>query len=353
MKFDIKDIEDMELFSKTAKVIFDTRDDDSERSKWHEFRAKTIGGSEIAKVAGLSKYGSPLTVFNEKLGLVEKFKGNIHTKFGTRMEDVIKEFFIDDFKEETGIDVEVYNYPFMMIDKELPFLSANIDGLAKFSEDYIYWENRDTAEIKFIPKDELIGIEIKTAGEFSKSNWYDDEIPDDYLCQIYNYLSITNLNYFVIIYLIGKEVKWKVVPRNEEDIKALREIGKDFWNNHILTKVPPAPSGIKKETDEILEQQALSDEEEVNINNDLLSRYNFLADKIKALEKEKEQAKQEIFLQMKNSKKATDGYFKVSRYVVARETIDNKLLKEKYPQTYEAVLKGTTEYVNMKISKCK
>lgn len=353
MKFDIKDIEDMELFSKTAKVIFDTRDDDSERTKWHEFRAKTIGGSEIAKVAGLSKYGSPLTVFNEKLGLVEKFKGNIHTKFGTRMEDVIKEFFIDDFKEETGIDVEVYNYPFMMIDKELPFLSANIDGLAKFSEDYIYWENRDTAEIKFIPKDELIGIEIKTAGEFSKSNWYDDEIPDDYLCQIYNYLSITNLNYFLIIYLIGKEVKWKVVPRNEDDIEALREIGKDFWENHIIPKIPPAPTGIKKETDEILEQQVLSDGEEVDITDNKLTQYNEISEKIKELEKEKERLKQEIFLELGNSKKGTDGNYKLSRYVVTRDKLDNKILKEKYPETYKAILNGTTEYVNMRVTKCK
>lgn len=353
MKFDIKDIEDKELFSSTATVVFDTRTDSDDRTEWHNQRSKTIGGSEIAKIAGLSKYGSPLTVFNEKLGLVERFKGNIHTKFGTRMEDVIKEFFIDDFKETTGIEVEVCNYPFMMIDKELPFLSANIDGLAKFNEDYIYWENRNTAEIKFIPKDELIGIEIKTAGEFSKNNWNDDEIPDEYLCQIYHYMAITNLNYFLIIYLIGKEVKWKVVPRNEDDIKALRTIGKEFWENNILAKVPPAPTGIKKETDEILEQQVLSDGEEVDITDNKLTQYNEVSEKIKELEKEKERLKQEIFLELGNSKKGSDGNYKLSRYVVTRDKLDNKILKEKYPETYKAILNGTTEYVNMRVTKCK
>ena len=75
-------------------------------------------------------------------------------------------------------------------------------------------------------------------------------------------MGVTGLNYFLIIYLLGKEVKWKVVPRNEDDIKALREIGVDFWENHIIPKVPPEPTGIKKETDEILQQQVLDDAEE-------------------------------------------------------------------------------------------
>ena len=75
--------------------------------------------------------------------------------------------------------------------------------------------------------------------------------------------------------------------------------------------------------------------------------------KIKELEKEKERLKQEIFLEMGNNKKATDGSYKVSRYVVTKDKLDNKLLKEKYPETYKIILNGTTEYVNMKVTKCK
>ena len=166
-------------------------------------------------------------------------------------------------------------------------------------------------------------------------------------------MGVTGLNYFLIIYLLGKEIKWKVIPRNEDDIKALREIGKDFWNNHIAPKIPPAPTGIKKETDEILEQQVLSDGEEVDITDNKLTAYNEVSEKIKELEKEKERLKQEIFLEMGNNKKATDGNYKLSRYVVTRDNLDNKILKEKYPETYKAILNGTTEYVNMRVTKCK
>lgn len=345
-------IEDRELF-KTAKVVFDTREDSEERTNWLSMRGNTIGGSEIGAIAGFSSYGSALTVYNEKLGLVEKFKGNIHTLFGTRMEPMIREWVQEDFVKETGIKLTTYEYPYMMLDKEKEFFSANIDGIGIVEEDYIYWENRDTAEIKFIPKGEMFGLEIKTGSEFLKKMWAGEEIPDSYYCQCQWYMGVTGLNYFLIIYLLGKEVKWKVVPRNEDDIKALREIGVDFWENHIIPKIPPEPTGIKKETDEILEQQVLDDAEEIDITDKKLTKYNEISEQIKELEKEREKIKQEIFLEMGNSKKATDGSYKLSRYVVTRDKIDNKTLKDKYPLTYAAVLNGTTEYVNMRVTKCK
>src|SRR3712207_1454836 len=95
-------IEDKNLFS-NVKVIFDAREDDEARTQWLNQRCNSIGGSEIAKVAGFSKYGSALTVFNEKLGLSEKFEGNIHTKFGNRMEPLIREWVQEDFEKETGV----------------------------------------------------------------------------------------------------------------------------------------------------------------------------------------------------------------------------------------------------------
>lgn len=346
-------IEDKNLFSNSARVIFDTREDSEERDKWLSIRCNSIGGSEIGAIAGFSSYGSALTVFNEKLGLVEKFKGNIHTQFGNRMEPLIREWVQEDFKKQTDIELKTYEYPYMMVDKELEYFSANIDGIGILEKDYVYWENRDTGEIKYIPANEKFGLEIKTGSEFLKKMWSGEEIPDSYYCQVQHYMSVTGLNYFLIIYMLGKEINWKVVPRNEEDITALRSIGKEFWENHILTKVPPAPTGIKKETEEILENQTLTDDGEININDNKLTEYNEVSEKIKELEKEKERLKQEIFLEMGNSKKATDGSYKLSRYMISKDSLDNKLLKEKYPVTYEAVKKGTTEYVNMRVTKCK
>jgi len=345
-------IETRELF-KTAKVVFDSREDDEARNKWLSQRGNSIGGSEIAKIAGFSKYGSALTVFNEKLGLSEKFKGNIHTQFGNRMEPLIREWVQEDFEKATGIKLATFEYPFMMVHKDYEYLSANIDGLAKLDQDYRYYENLDTGEIKYIPKDGLIGIEIKTASEFLKKMWAGEEIPDEYYCQCQWYMGITGLKYFLIVYLLGKEVKWKLVPRNEDDIKALFEIGINFWNNHILTKVAPTPIGLECETKEILFKQALDNDIEVTIQDNKLAKYKDIDEKIKALEKDKEQLKQLIYLDLGDSKKGSDGLYKISRFEVKRDKLDTKTLKEKYPVTYKAILEGQTEFVNMRITKCK
>ncbi|EPY6430854.1 YqaJ viral recombinase family nuclease [Clostridium sporogenes] len=345
-------IEDKTLFS-NVKVIFDAREDDEARSTWLSTRGNSIGGSEIAKVAGFSKYGSALTVFNEKLGLSEKFKGNIHTKFGNRMEPLIREWVQEDFEKETEIKLTTYEYPYMMIHKEHEYFSANIDGLANLQQDYRFYENLDTGEVKFIPKDELIGIEIKTASEFLKKMWVGEEIPDEYYCQCQWYMGITGLNYFLIIYLLGKEVKWKIVPRCDDDIKALFEIGKEFWNNNILTKTPPIPVGLECETKDILHQQALDNELEASISENKLAKYKEVDAQIKDLEKEKEQLKQLIYLDMGDSKKGSDGLFKISRFEIKRDKLDLKTLKAKYPVTYGKILQGQTEYVNMRITKCK
>lgn len=345
-------IEDKKLFP-NVKVVFDSREDDEARTIWLSTRGNSIGGSEIAKVAGFSKYGSALTVFNEKLGLSEKFKGNIHTKYGNRMEPHIREWVQEDFKLSTGIGLKTYEYPYMMVHKDYEYFSANIDGLAKLEDNYIYWENRDTGEIKQIPKDELIGIEIKTASEFLKKMWAGEEIPDEYYCQCQWYMGITGLKHFLIIYLLGKEVKWKVIPRNEEDIKALFDIGDRFWKEHIQTEIAPEPTGLEVETKEILYKQALDNDIEISIKTNRLAKYRELDEKIEALEKEKEQLKQLIFLDMGDSKKGSDGNFKISRWEVKKDSIDTALLKEKYPETYKTVLKGQTEYVNMRITKCK
>lgn len=346
-------IEDKNLFKEHARVIFDSREDTEDRAQWLSTRVHSIGGSEIAKIAGFSKYGSALTVYNDKLGLSEKFKGNIHTIFGNRMEPLIREWVQEDFKQATGIELKTYEYPFMMLSKANERFSANIDGLATLNQFYRFYENLDTGEIKQIPANELIGIEIKTAGEFLKKMWAGEEIPDEYYCQCQWYMGVTGLNYFLIVYLLGKEVKWKVIPRNDDDIQALFKIGADFWKNNIEELIPPEPTGLECETKEILYKQVLDNDIEVTVQDNKLERYKDIDEKIKALEKEKEQLKQLIYLDLGDSKKGTDGAYKISRWEVKKDSIDTKLLKEKYPVTYLQVLKGQTKYVSMKITQCK
>lgn len=348
-------IEDAELFSASAKTVFDTREDSQERTEWLNRRTNSIGGSEIGMIAGYSDYGSALTVYNDKLGLAERFKGNIHTEFGNRMEPLIREWVQNDFQDSTEIQLKAFEYPYMMVDKDYEFFSANIDGLGLLNEDWTYKENRDTGEYFIIPKDEYIGLEIKTASEFLKNMWNGEEIPANYYLQCQWYMMITGLKYFLIVYMLGKEIQWKVVPRCEDDIQAIREIGKDFWNNHILTKIPPDVTGIKRETEQINEQQSLDDELEAIITDDKLERYIELSEEKKRIEKELEITKQNIFLEMENCKKgfSNTGEIKINRFPVKRENLDIKKFKEEHPNMYKEYLKDSTTFINLRVSKIK
>lgn len=347
----VKFIENQDLFT-PAEVVFDTREDSEDRTKWLSQRTNSIGGSEIGAIAGFNKYASPLTVFNDKLGLVEKFKGNVHTQFGNRMEPLIREWVQEDFKKETEIELTTYEYPYMMVDKEIPYFSANIDGIGVLSKEWRYRENRDTGEYWSIEANELFGLEIKTGSEFLKKMWAGEEVPDSYYLQCQWYMGVTGLKHFLIIYMIGKEIKWKVVPRNDDDITALRTVGRSFWENNIIPKIPPEPIGIHTETEQIAEQQDLRDED-ISLQRGLLSKYKDLGNEIKGLQQEQEKAKQDIFLAMGNAKKGFDGNYKISRFTVKKDKPDLKLLKEKYPVTYQSIVDGTTEYINLRITEIK
>ena len=56
---------------------------------------------------------------------------------------------------------------------------------------------------------------------------------------------------------------------------------------------------------------------------------------------------------MGNNKKGKDGLFKISRFEIKKDKPNLKLLKEKYPTTYADILADPTEYVSLRITKCK
>lgn len=348
-------LEDTELFSKTAKAVFDTREDSQERTEWLNRRTNSIGGSEIGMIAGYSDYGSALTVYNDKLGLVKRFEGNSHTEHGNRMEPLIRDWVQNDFQKATEIELKTFEYPYMMVDKEFEYFSANIDGLGMLKENWTYKENKDTGEVWQIPKGEYIGLEIKTASEFLKNIWDGEDIPANYYLQVQWYMMITGLKYFLIVFMLGKEINWKVVPRCESDIEAIRELGKEFWNNNIIPKIPPEPTGIRIETEEITEQQTLEDDIETAITDNKLEKYIELSEKEKEIQKEKEIIKQKIFLEMQNNKKgfSNNGVFKINRFPVTKESLDIKKLKEQHPLIYKEYLKNSKTFINLRISKMK
>jgi putative phage-type endonuclease len=206
------------------------------REEWLKHRKKGLGGSEVAAVAGVSKYASALTVYMDKRGLYTKTVDNDAAEWGNIMEPVLRKEFVKrinkerDEKGEPHLKVSQCNY--LLQHPEHEFMLANIDGLIKCP---------------------ILGngiLEIKTASEYLKDDWAGEDIPNAYYIQIMHYLAVTGLDFAYCAVLIGgNKFRYYYIPRDEETINTLIAIEHNFWINHVQAKIPPVASGNDAETE--------------------------------------------------------------------------------------------------------
>ena len=178
-----------------------------------ENRHLYIGGSDIAKVMGLSRWGTPLSLWAEKTGKIPpKDLSNVEAvELGNDLED----FVANKFSQKTGKAVrrspKVYQHP------QYPYMVAHIDRLITGS-------------------DEL--LECKTCSFFKKDEWEGEEIPQEYILQVMWYLGITGRRIGHIAVLIGgQSFKYKQIEFDSELFDKMVESAKDFWQ-HVQDDTP-------------------------------------------------------------------------------------------------------------------
>ena len=92
-------------------------------------------------------------------------------------------------------------------------------------------------------------LEIKTADVRFAWLWGEpgtDSVPDIYNLQCQHYLAVTGLKWADIAVLIGgNDFRVYRVPRNDDLIKNLIRIEKEFWTNHVEKQVPPPIDGTE------------------------------------------------------------------------------------------------------------
>lgn len=199
---------------KANTVMVLTVEEGKDRQKWLAVRNMGIGGSDAATIMGLNPYKSPYRLWLEKTGQAEPpdLSDNQFVYWGTVNEGNIANW----FSEQTGKKVMRCG---TLQNVENPWMLANVDRL-------IVGENA--------------GLEIKTAGVSQYKKWQDDEVPDQYYCQCLHYMAVTGADAWYIAVLIGgNEARWKKIQRNEDDIKALVEREKEFWQLVQDKNTPP------------------------------------------------------------------------------------------------------------------
>lgn len=193
-----------------------------------EDRSLFLGSSDIAAILGLSPWATAYDVWLEKTErIVDSEWDTDHAKRlrrGNRMEPLI----IEMLQEERDVFVHARNVRAFHDDYD--FLGCQID--------YTYVYHSDS------PGTSVGNGEVKSVDPRAAHEWGPDgsqEIPAHYAAQIMYALAVTGRQKATIAALIGDDLRCYRFERDEELCAALIQKAVDFWNSHVISRIPPPP----------------------------------------------------------------------------------------------------------------
>ncbi|NLC40819.1 MAG: endonuclease [Clostridiaceae bacterium] len=289
---------------------------DLSREEWLKQRRLGIGGSDAAAIVGLDKYKSAFDVYADKLGLKPEQPDNEAMRQGRDLEQYVAQRFM----EATGKKVRRRNA--ILQHPEYPFMLANIDR----------WVVGEKA-----------GLECKTTSVLNRTKFAQGEYTANYYVQCIHYMAVTGAErWYLAVLVLNKAFHIFEIERDEAEINALIEAEKDFWENHVMKQIPPAPDGSEA-TSEIIKQlfpEAREATETALFGYEgKIQQYLELDTKVKELECERDKLKQEIQLAMADAEIGRAQGCIVEWKNQTRQTLDTQRLKKEQAEIYQQYLK--------------
>lgn len=187
-----------------------------------ELRQTGIGSSDIAAVAGLSPWSGPIDVYQKKVGEDDGFTGNWSSEVGHQLEPLIGSWYADEVGAEKLIPGNTVVHP------DKPWILATPDF-------YVI--------LPVLPKRIT---EIKNVG-FRVAHHWDDGPPEYVQAQVHWQQETTGIHFAdVAASIAAQEPAYWQVENSPEIRKDLVEIGRDFWFEHVLKRVPPEPDDTEQ-----------------------------------------------------------------------------------------------------------
>lgn len=279
------------------------------REEWKALRKGYIGGSDAAAVVGLNRFTSPWSLWAEKVGEATEFEGNLATEVGTYLE----EFVAKKFESESGKSVRRCN--FSLVNDQYPWAIANIDR-------------------EVVGED--AGLEIKTTSELNMKRFKNGEYPEQYYAQCVHYMAVTGKARWYLAVLIGnRDFRIFLIERDEDEIRALMDAEKAFWNGYVLTNTPPPADGTRATTEAMASMYSQGDEEiQVDITGleEVLRNYQELSDSIKQMEEAKEACANTIKAALGEATEGVSSGYRVTWSNGTRKSLDSKKLAADHPE---------------------
>lgn len=192
--------------------------------EWHAARLNSLGASEVAAVLGLSKWQTPLSVYNAKKGVPIVIDEDL-AYFGHALEPVIS-----GWVSKKHPEVGLLSDGFSARSTKYPWLTASPDRVAYFPLD------SDQPPFDYVP------VELKTSSAYSKSEW-ENGVPLYYQAQVQVQIAVLDAPYgWLAVLHGGNSPELFKVPRDDEFIETMVRVTKDFWENNVLANVAPDPT---------------------------------------------------------------------------------------------------------------
>ncbi len=198
----------------------------TERETWLAERRRGIGSSDTAKILGVSKHGTALSVYLDKIGAAPEEPRSDRLLNGTRFEPAIAGAIIDEYGwtlKKVGMEQHA----------DLPFILSNRD------------------RISIDPSDSLeVTTEIKTFEVYQQSDLGEpetDEIPLEHACQVQHQLEVArsigyyheHAWYFAQVGFSEKVRRYRV-HFDPEFFPTVLPALQEFWHR-VETRTPPEP----------------------------------------------------------------------------------------------------------------
>ena len=192
-----------------------------ERRAFLERRQQGIGASDAAAVLDLSPWGTPLSVYHDKVDPIPEDvgAGSLPMWLGNRLEDVVAELFFARTGLRTRSDNRQHVHP------EDPWLVCHLDYRVLGHAEQL--------------------VECKT--QSSRVGWGDDgsdDIPVHYWIQCQHEMLVTGARQCHVPVLFGLyEFRSFLIERDEEFMETWRKGAAEFWHDHVEARVPPPLGG--------------------------------------------------------------------------------------------------------------
>jgi putative phage-type endonuclease len=238
-----------------------------------EVRRRGVTGSEIAAVAGLSPWQSPIDVYERKIGQGESVPDSHHIERGNFLEGGLLRW----LEHRKGYEVRPVG---TVVHQDLDFVIATPDGEAV---------DRETGEL-------VAAVEVKSPSFRSAGDWDDpisrpDGIPDYYIPQVTWECAVLGASVCDVAALIGGDLRVYTVPFNRYLFEVLAEKARVFMQ-HVESRTPPPVDGSDSATQWLKMQFPKHDPKKkfltaTETDEDMITKYHWVCQEMKQLESEK------------------------------------------------------------------